>query len=508
MAVLGIDIGTTGVKAAAFGLEGTLLAFAQAEYPLLGPQPGWFELEPARVINGIEEVIRKVSAAVGEGRIRALASSALGEAVLPVDGRGRPLANTIVALDHRAVAQAETLRRQIDPAEFFAITGQSFHPIATLFKLLWWRQERPELFRETRRFLCWNDMLAAVLGLEPAISPSLAARTGLLDLRKERWSERLLELAGLSEDRLARVVPAGQLVGVIPTARARELGLAEGCLLVSGGWDQVCAALGSGAVEAGIVVNSMGSTDSLNATYGAVNTSRQMLERNFTCTPAAVPGLYCTNAFSFTGGNLLDWFREQLGAGTSGRRSSEADVDYPQLLRRALASRHPPLVLAHFAGSGTPSMDPEALGAVVGLSLATDRDDLALGILEGVAQEIALNLEALRDAGLPIRMLYAGSGGARSSDLLQLRADVLGFPLAPLEVHEAGCLACAMLAAASVDPSTTTVQRARRWVRTGAVVEPRPAWVDYYRARRGLYARLYPALRELNRGLRALKPPK
>jgi xylulokinase len=506
MAVLGIDIGTTGVKAAAFDLGGTVLASAQADYPLLQPQPGWFELEPGKVVSGIEEVIQRVCGAAGKGRIRALASSALGEAVLPVDSRGQPLANTIVALDHRAVAQAEWLRRQISPEEFFAITGQSLHPIATVFKILWWKQERPELFREARRFLCWNDMLAAVLGLEPAISPSLAARTGLFDLQEQRWSARLLELAGLGEERLARIVAAGQLVGQLPAARARELGLAEDCVLVSGGWDQACAALGSGAVETGIVVNSMGSTDSLNATYEPLNTSSRMLERNFTCTPAAVPGLYCTNAFSFTGGNLLDWYREQLDAGAASRRDLEADY-YPQLLRRALASRHPPLVLAHFAGSGTPSMDPEALGAVVGLSLATDRADLAMGILEGVAQEIALNLEALLEAGIPVRVLYAGSGGARSRELLQLRADVLDRPLVPLQVQEAGCLACGMLAAASVQPSAAVVQRARRWVRTGAAVEPRRPWAEYFRARRRLYSRLHPALRELNRGLRALQPP-
>lgn len=458
------------------------------------------------MISRIEEVIRRVCEAAGVGRIRALASSALGEAVLPVDARGRPLANTIVALDHRAVAQAESLRRRIDPKEFFAITGQSFHPIATLFKILWWRQELPELFRKARRFLCWNDMLAVVLGLEAAISPSLAARTGLFDLREECWSERMLELGGLTEECLAPVAAAGQVVGELPAERARELGLAEGCLLVSGGWDQVCAALGSGAVETGVVVNSMGSTDSLNATYEMVNTSARMLERNFTCTPAAVPGLYCTNAFSFTGGNLLDWYCRHLDPQGAAQQDREADY-YPQLLRKALASRHPPLVLAHFAGSGTPSMDPEALGAIVGLSLATDRADLTMGILEGVAQEIALNLEALAEAGIPVRVLYAGSGGARSRELLQLRADVLDRPLAPLQVQEAGCLASAILAAASVEPSTTVVQRARHWVRTGAVVEPRPAWADYFRARRQLYSRLYPALRELNRGLRALKPP-
>jgi xylulokinase len=426
--------------------------------------------------------------------------------VLPVDPRGRPLANTIVALDHRAVRQVERFRERMGPEEFFAVTGQSLHPIASLFKILWWQEERPEIFRTAARFLCWNDMLAVILGLEPAISPSLAARTGLMDLRSGRWSERILGLAGLSEERLARITPAGQPVGELSASRARELGLAEGCLLVCGGWDQACTALGSGATEEGIVVNSMGSTDSLNASYGRINTSAGMLSKNFTCTPSAAPGMYCTNAFSFGGGNLLAWFRDQLDADTATRPEREGDY-YPWLVERALSSRNPPLVLAHFAGSGTPYMNPEALGAMTGLSLATGKFDIAMGLLEGVALEIAVNWEALQEAGIPVRALYAGSGGARSRELLQLRSDVLNVPISPLQVEEAGCLACAMLALSALDPGFAVAELARGWVRLGPRVEPRPEWAAYYRRRRELYGRLYPALRELNAQLRSLRPP-
>jgi xylulokinase len=531
MIVLGLDIGTTGVKAVAFGEAGEAVASAQVQYPLVTPRTGCYELDPGRMEGAIWEVVGRVAAAVGPGRIQALACSALGEAVLPVDGEGRPLYNTVLALDHRATRQVEALRRRISPEEFFRVTGQSFHPIASLFKILWWRDNEPEVFRQAARFLCWNDMLGLLLGCEPAISPSLAARTGLYGLAEGGWSERLLELAGLQPDRLARVLPAGQVVGQVAKGRAEELGLARECLYVSGGWDQACAALGSGGVAEGIVVDSMGSTDSLNATYRGINTSPAMLQCHFSCTPGALPpgrgepatgptalgpggapgqdtpsapGLYLTNAFSLGGGNLLGWFRDNLDAERAARLEAEGRSYYQELAAEALRSDRSALVLPHFAGSGTPAMDPASLGAIAGLTLATERRDIALGILEGIAFEMALNLEALREAGVPVATIYAGSGGARSRELVQLRSDVFGLPITPLLVEEAGCLACALLCRTALEPFLEPADLARQWVRLGEPVEPRAGQMARYREKREAYARLYPALAEINRRLRKL----
>jgi xylulokinase len=154
-------------------------------------------------------------------------------------------------------------------------------------------------------------------------------------------------------------------------------------------------------------------------------------------------------------------------------------------------------VLPHFAGSGTPFMDPESRGAMLGLSLATAKRDIALGILEGVAQEMAMNLDALRRAGVPVRRLYAGGGGARSPGLVQLRADVFNTTITPLDAEEAGCLACAMLAACALNPSIGIGDLARSWIRTGEPVQPRPDRAAVYAQRRKTYGRLYPMLRQL-----------
>ncbi len=497
MIALGLDIGTTAVKAIAFDERGQQLASAHREYPLQRPKPGYYELDSRHMSKAIREVIRGVAESVGLGSIRAIASSALGEAVLPIDSKGNPLYNTVVALDHRATEQAQALAAMIDPSAFFRLTGQSLHPIATICKILWWRDREPEIFDRAGKFLCWNDMLAVLLGIDPGISPSLAARTGLYDLRQGGWSERLLDLAHLKEDQLARVVPAGRVVDRVSAAAAELLGLARDCVYVSGGWDQVCAALGCGAVEEGIVVNSMGSTDSLNATYVGINTTDPMLEAHFTCTPAVAQDLYCTNAFSLSGGNLLTWFRDHLDTERA-ERLTEAGKDYfAELVADALRSESPVMVLPHFSGSGTPHMDPHSRGAMIGLSLATTRRDIALGIIEGIAQEMALNLEALEQAGIPVRQLYVGGGGARSHELVQLRADVFNRSVTPLRVEEAGCLACGMLGMCALEPSIRVEQLVLSWVRTGAIVAPRTERAASYHSSRKSYASLYSALRPL-----------
>ena len=461
--MLGLDIGTTGVKGIAISPEGVPLATAYQRYALIQQQPGWAELDPGEVSRAILSVIRSVASEAGRGSIAAVCSTALGEAVVPVGDAFRPLDNSIVAIDHRAEAQTAAFTTKLPPEEFFSVTGQLEHPIASLFKILWWRERRPEVFRTARRFFCWNEMLAVLLGVDPAISPSLAARTGMYDLARAAWSGRILDAAGLSPDLLAPVARAGSILGEVSSAIASDLGLARKCLLVCGGWDQACAALGAGAFEPGVVVNSMGTTDSLNATFRGILTSRAMMESGLTCTPHPVDGLFCTNAFSTGGGNVLSWYRDLIaGSEVPGSTNREMAL----LVDRALAADSRLLmVLPHFSGSGTPAMDPQSLGCIIGLTTATTREALLRAIIEGIALEMWVNLECLVSCGLPVERIHVCGGAAHSRATLEMRSAVFDRRLIPLAVDEAGCMACGMLAANVLDPSMDLATLAKQWVR-------------------------------------------
>ena len=499
MSVIGLDIGTTGTKAIAFDDDGRAVASAYRGYPLLTSHPGWLELDPATVLSAVDDVILETATKAreqGGGDVVALAAATLGEAVVPVDTGMRPLDNSITPLDTRAVAQVAAFADEVmDAADFFEITGQMPHPVLTLAKVTWWRDERPEVFARAHRFLCWNEMLAVRLGLRPAIAPSLAARTGFYDIRRRDWSDTILNRMGVDRSRLGDVVEAGDIVGTIPADLCEALGLARGCRLVSGGWDQACAALGAGALDPGLVVNSMGSTDSLNATYAGANTSAAIRMAALTCNPHAAPELFCTNAFSTSGGNLVRWWREQFaGLEEEVARRDARDV-YDVIVDRAMEATQPVLVPAHFAGTGTPHMDPDARGAFVGMTLGTTRADVARGIFEGIAFEMALNLELLRHAGIPVHRVLAGGGAARNPKLLQLRADIYRTPVTALRHHESGVMGCALLARAALDDAPSLRDLADGWVGLGDTYEPEATTFEPYGARYDAYIRLYEALR-------------
>lgn len=499
MVVLGLDIGTTGSKGVAFDSEGKRLAETYRPYRLIGPRPGYFELVPSEVLDATEQVISETAKAVGKGSIKAIASSALGEAVVPIGRDNQPLYNSITPIDGRARKQITLFKGLFDEEAFFKKTGQLLHPILTLAKILWWKDQCPDVFSSAKQFVCWNEMLSLALGLDTAISPSLAARTGMYDLQRENWAGDILELAQLDPSKLARIVPAGEVIGSIPSSKCEQLGLARDCVLVSGGWDQSCSALGAGAIKPGIVVNSMGSTDSLNASFDEINTSEAMRKSSLTCNPHVVDGLYCSNAFSLSGGNLVRWLRERMGSHFETVATESGCDFYDLLVDQAETSKHPCLVLPHFSGTGTPYMDAESMGAVLGLSLATEVKDIAQGILLGIAFEMALNLDCLSQAGLPVDTILAGGGAAKNRKLVQMRSDIFNRPITILEVEEVGCTACAMLATRAIDSSINLSDQVKGWIQTGETMEPIPEKAERYREYYELYRQIYPAVSEIHR---------
>src|ERR1041385_1028750 len=198
MSILGIDIGTTGVKAVAFDLDGRALGSAYREYALESPAPGHMELDPGKALAALSEVVRGAAGAASRSGdpVRTLATSSLGEAAVPMDHQGRALGNGIIGFDARGDAEAEAFRARLSNEEVFAITGHGINSYHTLFKAMWWKDHRPEVFARMRRFLCFGDLALAHLGLPPRIDHSLAARTLAFDIGEKRWSRRILDAAG------------------------------------------------------------------------------------------------------------------------------------------------------------------------------------------------------------------------------------------------------------------------------------------------------------------------
>ena len=496
MAYLGCDVGTTGTKAVVFDNDGNVLSSAYREYSLHTPQPGWAQLDPNEVGPAVETVVGE-AARKSPQPVESVAFSALGEAVTPLDSSGRALDATLLSIDSRADKQAAALAKRIDPKRFFQITGHTLHPMLTINKLLWWRDVKPEVLGNTALFLGWQDLPAVRMGLPAKVDYSLASRTGLLDVRKKQWSPELLELAGIDPSRLPEPVPSGTVIGEIPTATCERLGLAKGCVLVAGGHDQPCAALGAGVTKPGLAVDGLGTVECITVAFSEPVTDDNMLAGNLNCMPHTVGGMYASLAFSFTGGSLLRWYRDNFAEAEKAEAARTGRDVYDVLVESAMTAKHPPFFLPHFIGSGTPYLDPHSKGIIAGLTLGTSRADMIRGILEGVAFEMRVNLEILAAAGIAPTELRCTGGGAKSGNWMQLKANLWGKRLCTLNASEGGALACAMLGAVAIGRFKDIRNAVERFVRVTGAFEPDMKEHARYSERYGVYRELYPKMKEL-----------
>jgi len=498
MSLLGIDVGTTGCKAIVFALDGKILGQGYREYAHTYPQPGWVEMDSDEVWAATKEAIAQaVSRAGARDPVKALAISSQGEGATPISRDGKALANSIVSFDNRTTTQSEWWERQVGKRALFAITGQPLHPMYTINKIMWWRDNQPRVFERAWKFLCYEDFTIFRLGAEPAIDYSLAARTMAFDVRAERWSQELLSRAGIDADRLATVAPSGTVVGRVRDDVAQDLGLPRGVAIVTGGHDQPCGALGAGIVEPRIAMDATGTVECITPALPELTLNDAMLESNYSCYHHVARGMYVTIAFNFTGGSLLRWYRDTLGKQEREDAEAAGMEVYEMMIGLATSGPSPVMALPHFTVSGTPWLDPYAKGAILGLTLATTKGDIIKALLEGVTFEMRLNLECLWRAGVVVERLRAIGGGARSATWLQLKADIFNRPVSALSVSEAACLGAALLAGTAVGEYASLDEAASRTVRVTKTYEPDPTMAAQYDERYDIYRRLYPTLRDL-----------
>ncbi len=497
MNYMGVDIGSSGCKAVVADECGRQLALAYREYSPIFTGDGGAELDSREVMDKCLTVIRETASQVSRDSVKALCVSSQGEAFTPLDENGLPLHNAMISSDTRSARYIEAWTRDFGADRLYQITGHTAHPMFSLFKLIWLKEARPEVWSNARRLLCFEDLLQMRLGLDPAMAWSLAGRTMMFDVREHRWSQGILDAVGLTAERLARPLPPGSPAGHVAAAMASELGLRRDTIVVTGGHDQTVGALGAGVTGPGIAMYATGTVECITPAFDSPVFSTELRQNNLCTYDHAVPGMYATVAFSLTGGNILKWFRDQFGAAEMKEAEQSGVNAYELLLRDVDCKPSGLLVLPYFTPSGTPYFDSRVKGAILGLRLSTTRGEFIRALLEGVALEMRLNLDILERAGCPVRELRAIGGGAKSRLWNQLKADVLGKAITPLDIAEAGCMGAAILAC-SADTKVPPQRLASCWVRSASPLEPDPAAAQLYTERFATYKQLYPVLRDIS----------
>ncbi|MBD3184192.1 hypothetical protein GF312_18045 [Candidatus Poribacteria bacterium] len=498
MSLLGLDIGTTGCKAIVFSVKGKQLAHAYREYGVIYPRTGWSEIDPNKVWQSVKEVVNEAASQVKGDPVKALAVTSMGEAFTPVKKDGTPLSNSMTYVDIRGVEQNHWWEEYFGKERIFQITGQPLHPGYSLPKLMWLRDEKPEVFYKSYKFLLYQDFAYFKMGLEPTIDYSLAGRTMAFDLNTNGWSEEMFSAVDIDPEVMATPRPSGEVVGVIPDSITEELGLPKGTVAVTGGHDQPVNALGGGVVSEGVAVDGMGSTECVTVGFYKPILNKEMLEFNYPVYPHVKKGMYVSLAFSNTGGNLLRWYRDNFALDKV-KEAEETGVDVYDLILKEVP--HEPTdvyVLPYFVGSGTPYFDPESKGVISGITLATTRGQFVKSLIEGITYELRLNLETLENAaGVKIDRLRAMGGGARSKMWLQLKADMTGKEVVSLAVSECGCLGAAMLAGVGIGEYDSVDQAVDALVSEVNVFEPNQEMYEKYSEKFSIYSEIYPTNREL-----------
>ena len=527
MRLLGVDIGTTGCKAAVVSAEGAPVATAYREYPLITPRPGWAELDPDAVWEATCSAVREATTA-GGAPPRAMAVSCLGEAVTPIDGRGRPLGTSIVSFDRRAAACHDRLVELVGRDTVERVTGLAPMPHYAAAKWSWLAREAPDTYRAAAKLVCYGDLVAARLGLEPVIDHTMATRTLAFDQNSHRWDPGILEAAGVEEAKLPTPVPSGTVIGTIPAEHCRDLGLAPGAVLVAGGLDQACAAhavgtggvgsaaggsgvgiggvgsagVGSVGVGSGVGTGSVGSAGAGSAllSLGTVAVLATVLDGDRS-RPLAVPtgphvvgGRSLAVAGAPAGGAVLRWYRDVLGTADLEQAEAAGTDFYDTVVSGAATVETDAIVVPHFAGSRAAFADPDSLGVMAGLTFDTDRRHLVRALLEGVALETAVMAERLGAAVDPIVSLRAAGGGSRSAPWMQIFADVLGIPIESVASSYAAAAGAALIAGSAVGAvhGEATMPMAARF-------EPDESRADRYGSKLVLYRRLYETMAAVRR---------
>lgn len=499
MSLMGIDIGTTGCKAAAFSQDGSCVATSYREYPTLYPREGWMELDSRQVIQQVFACIADVAAHSKRDPITAMCISSMGEAMTPISAKGEILGNSILHTDLRGGEYVEKLSAEIGQQAFYAINPNIIGPNYSLPKLLWLKDHQPDIYNGAWKLLLWADLVGFMLGGEPLTSFSLANRTLLFDIHKEDWSEQLLGWSGLDREKFPKPVPGGTLAGHVSSEMAARLGLPDNVQIVVGGHDQCCNSLGAGIFEAGKACCGIGTVECIAPVYGRIPTAEEMLPCGLNVEHHVLKGLYVSFIYNQSG-VLVRWFRDTFAA--ADKLLLEGNEDLYDILMREL----PPeptrlLVLPHFEITGTPDFIADSAGVIAGLRTTTTRGEILKAIMESSTMYFLESLDALKAMGIDMSGFVATGGGAKSAAWLQIKADVLGVPFVRPRITECGMLGAAILAGVATHEFSGVQEGVENFVNRDRVFEPNAKRHQQYQELYQHYRQLYPAMKGLLKDL-------
>ena len=474
-AFVGIDVGTTGVKAIAVAPSGEVLARSEHGYALSTPRPGWSEQDPELWWDATQNALVALEAG-GIADMRAIGLSGQMHGLVCLDRHDRVLRPAILWNDQRTGAECAEIEEKIGLERLIQLTGNRALAGFTAPKLLWLRRHEPEVYGSIAHVLLPKDYVRLRLTGERATDVSDASGTLLFDVARRRWSDEMTSALEVPSAWLPRALESPEISG--------QTG--KGVPVAAGAGDQAAAALGVGVDRPGWLSLVLGTSGVVFATLPRYAADPQARVHAF-C--HAVPGTWHAMGVMLSAAGSLQWFRDALAPGTA---YSALDGEAAMWA----AGSEGLVFLPYLSGERTPHSDPDARGAFVGLSLRHDRGALVRAVMEGVAFGLRDSLELLRQLGVEARTGRASGGGSRSRLWLRIVASVLGLPIELTAAEEGSAYGAALLGAVASGGFADARQAVEACVRVREVVEPDEAWLKVYEDAYRRFIQLYPALRQ------------
>ncbi len=495
---LGIDIGTSGTKTIAMREDGKILATSTFEYPLESPRPGWAEQNPhdwwAATIKGVIAVMK--AGKIKPGSVKGIGLSGQMHGSVFLDRSHQVIRPALLWNDQRTVLECEEIERKAGGRK--KLIRLVANPALTGFtapKILWLRNNEPRHYEKLSQVLLPKDYVRFKLTGEFATEVSDASGTLLLDVKKRRWSKRLLSLLEIDAELLPTVYESEDVTGTLNAEAARQLGLPVGVPVVGGGGDQAAGAIGNGIVKKGVVSATMGTSGVMFAHSDEVQIDPEGRVHTF-C--HAVRGKWHVMGCVLSAGGSLQWYRNQLGEAEV-RVAKRKKIDPYELItaqaEQAPAGSEGLLFLPYLTGERTPHADPHARGAWIGLSLRHGRSHLIRSVIEGATYAMRDSLEIIQEMNIPVRQIRLSGGGARSPFWRQIQADIYGKKVCTINAEEGPAYGVALLAAAGTGAYKNVVQACQETITL--VTETAPD-----RKTRAIYNKFYPLYGNMYRSLK------
>jgi xylulokinase len=482
--VLGIDVGTTALKAIALERDRGIVGQVERPHELLSPHPGWAEEDPQRWWKTTIEALRELLTAVPAGEIAAIGVSGMVPAMVLLDASGQPVRPGIQQNDARSIVEVKELHDSVDLEEFFTITGgipnqQNIDP-----RWRWLVRHEQKAVAQTVHLCGSYDFIVYRLTGKISLEENWAAESGLYDIQQHRWHKPYLQNAGIDPAILPPVRKPTEMVGGISEEVAAQTGLRAGTPVVAGSADHVAAALAAGLTQEGDVLLKFGGAGDI--LYCA---EHPVPNQHFYFDYHDIPGLTLISGCMATSGSLVKWFAHELAGGAPLAVLDREAEAIP-------AGAGGVIALPYFLGEKTPIFDPAARGVFAGVMLHHTRAHLYRAVLEAVCYGFEHHLALLREARRPIRRVLAADGGSRSKLWMQIAANVIDHPVQVVAGEAASALGTAFVAAMGVGMFTDW-HEITRFISQGPIYQPQSAAVGRYRMGFALYRDLYTRLQTL-----------